>query len=660
MDEIGNSVRVHIETKEKSTIPSQYHQENLEHQKVDKRQVVDDQRDDLPMLQPSSRYYPAYQDGAPREEPDTYKPRVHVSIETEKRGVVTRARRDLAAEYTRNIVVPDRAENNMGVIHDMRVNEDIEDSGKRSKILKIDKRDLYGPIFRLPGLSTRATIRGTKVMSNPIVKLLRAAAGQKTQKILGLNSKAFDIFPGPLPEETSAALNNNLGKVSNEAPNEGQMPVSVDQQIIQNFKPVQARDRQQFISRQESILPHFAERQMYQSTRAFSQPNPMMIPARNSVELPAAYEAQQQQQQQQQQMEPQQEIVQNADFIREKPQFSSFTPFEHNAMNSPYDVRNIQESSMEREQIMRNEAQPAVQQESIFAPSQRRQSLQIPQRFPMFTRHRPVMYERQRFREMGGETREIRQPFLSDNSPSIIEQHTADDAAMMNSNNNNNMLPMPQEVMSAAAGEMNRNAELGAFEELRENRGVEDVQPIVSPQALTRTQEPNQIIAGYSPTTETTEADSANLQSRNELPLSPLLSNRLFNVPQQLASTEVVPEVPVNYGNSHFTQVHQRRYHHFGGQEFYHHVPHFDPGYLTHPVYSTPRQYYHRDHPLPFSYRSPVSSHIPRADANDATDEDDDDFDEKPEVHVHVQTEKSHISKPVKSDSEHHKQTIKS
>ena len=129
--------------------------------------------------------------------------------------------------------VPIMAEKNFGIVQDS-IDEAIETASKRDQIRKIIKRGIENDPFGLEPNVARATVHGKKAEKNPILQLLRAAAGTKTQKILGLNSKAFDIFPGPLPNENGESPNSELGKVSTEAPS-SQLPTSVDQQIIQNF-----------------------------------------------------------------------------------------------------------------------------------------------------------------------------------------------------------------------------------------------------------------------------------------------------------------------------------------------------------------------------------------------------------------------------------------
>jgi len=99
--------------------------------------------------------------------------------------------------------VPIFAESNLGIVHDRHKEEVFETFEKKHNILKIQKRlanEWNGP---------RGTVHGRSVQRNPIVQLLRSAAGKKSQKILGLNSKSFDIFPGPMPGEDA---NGNMVK----------------------------------------------------------------------------------------------------------------------------------------------------------------------------------------------------------------------------------------------------------------------------------------------------------------------------------------------------------------------------------------------------------------------------------------------------------------
>lgn len=140
-----------------------------------------------------------------------------------------RSRRS-AIERDDQIEVPFEAEHHPGVVYNNKqVNQNIEPGEKREQILRMQKRSIkddkqkrgkryISSIYNLGARGPRATVHGAKAEKNPILQLLRAAAGTKTQKILGLNSKSFDIFPGPLPEEHPDAADNNLAKVTNEAP----------------------------------------------------------------------------------------------------------------------------------------------------------------------------------------------------------------------------------------------------------------------------------------------------------------------------------------------------------------------------------------------------------------------------------------------------------
>lgn len=103
--------------------------------------------------------------------------------------------------------VPIFAESNLGIVHDRHKEEVFETFEKKHNILKIQKRQAGE--WRGFGNAPHGTVHGRSVERNPIVQLLRSAAGKKTQKILGLNSKSFDIFPGPMPGEDA---NGNLVK----------------------------------------------------------------------------------------------------------------------------------------------------------------------------------------------------------------------------------------------------------------------------------------------------------------------------------------------------------------------------------------------------------------------------------------------------------------
>lgn len=683
-EEIGDRVKIHVETKEseKSHIPV-----DEEEHEINKRQTG---RYDSRRYEPYQPYAPQYGANSDndylRAEPDD-KPHVHVTIETEKReGIpIPRARRDLATEYTKNIIVPERAENNMGVIHEQRVNEDIENTEKRNKILKIDKRALYGPMWQLESpLSPRATIRGNKADKNPILQLLRAAAGQKTQKILGLNSKAFDIFPGPLPDETNAALNNNLGKVSNEAPS-SHMPASVDQQIMQKFKHPAAR-QQNFMARPaEMTRPQFIEPGPEPAIFQQEQ-NQQMIPSRGMIAPQRdEFDVPQQQQQefntpqpqdfapqpqeyapQPQEYSPQQQefvsrqLQRNSEFLRQQPQFPTFPRFEnepHRFIHSPQFMPLTQEleQAAERKQIMQ-EAPPSIGGETMpMFPSQQQMFMQQEPISPM-PRQMRGFYQRQHTREIGGQTRGIPQPYRNQAQTMYTprEESSFPNKNFVSQRGQNEMM---QRIMER---ESNRGAEVAAIEELEKNRQHEEMQRLNEANQLLQQQQmqqgeqrqQQQETAQDIPIGPVGENQNVlrtqNAQSRHQLPFVSMLSNRLFSLPgenrEAIASNEPtatpeVSEVPVMPS---FIGTAARRRHAF--PRFYQPIPHFDSGVYTHPVFALqqPVSYYR---PLPLNRPMHVTPHIPKA----VHDDDDDEFDEKPEVHVHIQTEKSNISKPSES-----------
>lgn len=652
--EIRDHVKIHIETKERSTIPRPTTRVLQKRQTDSPVPYFSNREPDTAYPQPV--YEPIYAYPS-RIRPDSYKPRVHVSIEAEKRNAVPhlerRTKRDLSMEYTKNIVVPDRAENNMGVFHVNRVNEDIENTEKRNKILKVDKRALYGPLFRIgTGLAQRrATIKGSRAMKNPIVQLLRAAAGQKTQKILGLNSKAFDIFPGPLPDETNAALTNNLGKVSSEAP-PSQMPVSVDQQIIKTFKPAQRVEELPEQQQQELLsVPdqRFIQPQMAQ---VIQQPNPELLPQRNAISgfsslqqmspvqeqqmvipqqqafaeqpmlapPPQAFSEQPQEEGEElsQQIEQSgQEVIQNADFLREKPQFPSFPQFER---EMPSNI--VQETANSRQQIM---PQSTPQMQAPLVLQQPQQQSFLRESFPpVYQQSQPEQYQRQPVREMGGETRAIRTPNLSPRMPPMYEYPAEVIPHQLSAQN----FIAPQETPALSG----KPSDLLRFGELR------NVGPAMQPFSASSQTAQSEVL----PRVEKNRNEMR--RTRQQLPF-PMLSNTLFQVPGEISEdlssasgnpTQVFPSYVGRYPNAH------RRYHPYGPSNVYHNSLPFDPSINTHPVFSTHRPAYYNHPGWMFSPHRFVS-HIPRAPP---PLDDDDDFDEKPEVHVHITTEKSKISKP--------------
>jgi len=161
--------------------------------------------------------------------------------------------------------VPFFAESNLGIVHNRHKEESFETFEKKHNILKIQKRAISG--WGTYGNVARGTVHGQVAEKNPILQLLRSAAGKKTQKILGLNSKSFDIFPGPLPEESA-----NLAKAQSQASLTRMHYPSNDQMITR--RPYQTFFR--------------GGRQQYRSFHGRNQPydypqTPMMSPTRRGI-----------------------------------------------------------------------------------------------------------------------------------------------------------------------------------------------------------------------------------------------------------------------------------------------------------------------------------------------------------------------------------------
>lgn len=107
---------------------------------------------------------------------------------TQPKPSLTKVQRRNHVELSEATKVPFFAESNIGIVHSRDAGETFESFEKKHNILKIRKRT----VSQVPG-------------KNPILQLLRSSAGKnkQTQKILGLNSNSFDIFPGPMPSESS-------------------------------------------------------------------------------------------------------------------------------------------------------------------------------------------------------------------------------------------------------------------------------------------------------------------------------------------------------------------------------------------------------------------------------------------------------------------------
>lgn len=548
------------------------------------------------------------------------KPRVHINIQTEKRDHVPgRNRRDLATEFTKTITVPDQAENNLGVVHQKRVEEDYENAGKRNKILKLDKRDLFEPMFWEP----RATIRGNKVVKNPILQLLRAAAGQKTQKILGLNSKAFDIFPGPLPEEQNIALNNNLGKVTNGDEPVGQYQASVDQQIMRNFRrrpyrrnryvsapqyqqtqpmtamypqenmqPEQPQYVPEYQTPVRSYTPQRVRYPVFQQRRYMPVSQQYNAPLQQTEAMPVQQEAVPQQEMAPTENEPQ-EILQSS------PWFSSFTPF-----------------VTRRQDVLQQQPQ-----QSFIQQQDEQNRLTIPQASEMFERPQSAM-------PLEG------MPMQEQALPMRTSAYQVEPGQRF-------LRPEPMQEVPAQARDRMQYPQYSSQEAVSSTS-----LPIFG--GLGRTQslpemkysEPEAML------TEAPEVRSKTIDKfvQKSISMNPLEESQNImggHVPEfssaPLVSTKAYRSSPENMAHS------ERRY--LPETSWLNGLQGGNFGTML-PTFSKPRPLYMpiQRHAI-LSHLSHRPAHIPHP-VND-----DDDFDEKPEVHVHIQTEKSHISKPTNNET---------
>lgn len=201
-------------------------------------------------------YYPRYHN-YDQYDKDENKPRVAVHVETEKKNKISRITTDSqktkrqlfgltslvspiqalespiqvhlpqdklkqksevpnqrkVREVNVPIEVPIRAEEHHGVVT-IKSKITGEPDRKKSTIERINKREAddrnhaQSPVKRQFVYNSepeivRATVNGehagTPIRRNPIGNLIKLIAGHNAKNILGLNSKSFDVFPGPLP-----------------------------------------------------------------------------------------------------------------------------------------------------------------------------------------------------------------------------------------------------------------------------------------------------------------------------------------------------------------------------------------------------------------------------------------------------------------------------
>jgi len=624
-----NHVRVHIESNEKSNIPKG----TAETKKLTKRQVMSE-----PYYQQRSMM-PAYPlESEPFREKE-YKPRIHVNVETDKRSQIHpswRNKRDLAAEYAKHIMVPDRAEDNLGVVHQKRVDEDYEYPGKRNKILKLVKRQIYEqPMYMDP----RATIRGTKVIKNPILQLLRAAAGQKTQRILGLNSKAFDIFPGPLPDERNMALNNNLGRVTSEAPS-NRFP-EVNQQIMRNFQRPSLVRRQPFVQGQARFMTMYPQRSQQQ--QILQDESPEQEYSQRPVLQQQMYPQPSQHQQQviedqlpEQEYTPEQEYSQRP--VLQQRQYTSPPVLQQRQYTSPQQWQQEQQQP----QVVSPEMAPMrrfpqfiskSQGFTEFAPFTRRRSpsyiaqqqqqeqfqesaAMLPQRemFPNLMPGEDVIPQQVQQQQMfmrpaspvsyPMEQREILRPQRLQEAPAQVRQQLPRYQEQPEFYEQAEQRSIPSKPSSAFK-------EMQKIQSIPEMRFNEQTGRLVESQ-----QQPSEaMMTGRVPLNPLEESQDILGGSLRNLIQSPTLSSKLYQLPTEDLQRSLLPLATPRHYLSEMPLPRYMPYHPAVG-------------------FARPRH---------------VVSRIPRPIHRE---EDDDEFDEKPEVHVHIQTEKSLISKPSDETSE--------
>eukprot|EP00794_Sanderia_malayensis_P012844 gene12844-14164_t len=115
------------------------------------------------------------------------------------------------------IEVPIRAEEHHGVVTSK---SEVTGENKKSKIQqRIEKRESDDTnheqkpvkrqfVFNSEPPVVRATVKGEhSSQHNPIGNLLKLIAGHNAKNMLGLNSKSFDVFPGPMPGGSENAMN---------------------------------------------------------------------------------------------------------------------------------------------------------------------------------------------------------------------------------------------------------------------------------------------------------------------------------------------------------------------------------------------------------------------------------------------------------------------
>lgn len=611
--------------------------------------------------------------------PDEDKPHIKVNIETDKRyDIPSIKRRRRAVEYEQPINIPVQAENNLGIIHDTHSNEKIEPSEKRWRVLSLNKRDVEGSVWNEEPPEVRAIVHGKKADKNPILQLLRAAAGQKTQKILGLNSKSFDIFPGPLPDENSNVANNNLGKVSSEAPTNS-FP-AVEDQIFGNIKHVRHR-RPQFIQSNRVPVRQFHGQLLQEPAQAIQQ----------REEMAGAQQLQQ-------------EPATNEEFLQQTPigEVRNEMPVQMQPEGMMVASERQQESRLyaEPQRVAENRmvVQPQMQQEEpqvmqpflpmfhqrhYFEQPQERQPIiaQIP---PM----QPVQFVQQRQQEDTPRIEERFQNRASMDAPAQEQPQQVEEPLLPQRNNVERQSGIFQQPYIQRENNMQQRqqlaGEMAAMREMKQAQDEEELRQMdearsINEQAEAEALKQRQIGEEMKQEEMDQERKQLNaqlrstLRARQELPPVPYLANNIMRFPEttdhvvssetmpamsneRLTANEEIPQTIADVGKAYnlgsrfwpTAQADRRQYQPLTFSRQVVNEPSIHEPQLVYPKHSM----YIPQAPRTFSYDHKRQSMV-------NVNENNEDDDEKPEVHVHIQTEKSKIEKPKVEDAKSLERKVK-
>ena len=308
------------------------------------------------------------------EPADPEKPRVHVHIEAEKKNVISHTEDNLTEDRKKRqllgmtslmspvqpiksplrqstvktenaksevpkqrssrdvpIEVPARAEEHHGVFQ-TKTTIMTEGETKKSTIQKIQKRETnsqddeeeHAPIrkrqfvFNSEPPVVRATVKGENQNReeghSPIGKLIKMIAGRNAKNILGLNSKGFDVFPGPLPDAKESAWNIKSAEAGNtEQPADryaNQLPQEQPQSVPDMYQ--QAGLEINAASQRRAEAAKNAEKEAEEERAAFVTKENEAIAAQTAASL------QEQKLEQEKDLEKQQEILQEQELAHER------------------------------------------------------------------------------------------------------------------------------------------------------------------------------------------------------------------------------------------------------------------------------------------------------------------------------------------------------